>query len=106
MPESVPPRHIEFRPQAEAEVLDAFDWYRERSEDAADRFERQLRELVHSIAQRPGNAPQYPGYPEARFRNLKSFPFLVIYREVGGIVEILAVAHAKRRRGYWADRIE
>jgi hypothetical protein len=35
---------------------------------------------------------------------LKRYPFFVIFREFPRKIEILAVAHAKRRPGYWAKR--
>lgn len=36
---------------------------------------------------------------------LRGFPFLLIYRETAASVEILAVAHGRRRPGYWRDRV-
>ena len=37
---------------------------------------------------------------------LKRFPFSVIYRLVGGAeLEVLAVAHQKRRPGYWTKQL-
>jgi hypothetical protein len=32
------------------------------------------------------------------------FPFLVVYRVVGSEIEVIAVAHARRRPGYWRSR--
>lgn len=50
--------------------------------------------------------PRYPGSPDLRFVKLRSFPYLVLYRVGPDRVEIIAVAHAKRRPGYWEDRLE
>ena len=41
---------------------------------------------------RIGNAP------------LKKFPFRIVYRSIGDRVLVVAIAHAKRRPGYWRDR--
>jgi plasmid stabilization system protein ParE len=38
-----------------------------------------------------------------RFR-LRRFPFALIYRVDGGRLRILAVAHGRRRPGYWSRR--
>lgn len=35
----------------------------------------------------------------------KKFPYRLIYVERAGLVRVLAVAHAKRRQGYWVRRL-
>ena len=40
-----------------------------------------------------------------RLRKLKRFPFTVLYREISGSVQILAVAHQRRRPAYWLIRL-
>jgi len=41
-----------------------------------------------------------------RRRVLHSFPYSVIYQEKQDVILIVAVAHAKRREGYWAKRLK
>jgi hypothetical protein len=36
---------------------------------------------------------------------LDRYPFSLIYRELPRKIEIVAVAHAKRKPGYWAKRL-
>jgi hypothetical protein len=36
---------------------------------------------------------------------LDRYPFSIIYREMPREIQIIAVAHAKRRPGYWAKRL-
>jgi hypothetical protein len=36
---------------------------------------------------------------------LAKFPYSVIYKEKDEVILIVAVAHAKRRPGYWRGRI-
>lgn len=43
--------------------------------------------------------------PEIRKVGLQGFPFDLIYRQAGGTVQILAVAHHRRRPEYWAARL-
>ena len=35
---------------------------------------------------------------------LRRFPFGVVYRELGETLQIVAVAHGRRRPGYWKGR--
>lgn len=37
---------------------------------------------------------------------LRKFPFLVVFRESRAIIEIIAVAHGRRKPGYWKSRVE
>jgi hypothetical protein len=36
---------------------------------------------------------------------LPRFPYAVVFMDLGREVRVLAVAHAKRRPGYWLNRI-
>ena len=36
---------------------------------------------------------------------MQRFPFNVLYREAGNTVQVLAVAHHRRRPGYWLGRV-
>jgi plasmid stabilization system protein ParE len=36
---------------------------------------------------------------------LRRFPFVIVFRDTAERVEIIAVAHGRRRPGYWQDRI-
>jgi len=39
-----------------------------------------------------------------RFVRLRRFPYLIIYQIVAGDIWIMAVAHYRRRHGYWNKR--
>ena len=100
----MPIRVVELHEEAAAEYDAAFDWYLQRSPDAARKldaeFERALAEIVRA-PQRWASGP----YSTRRFL-LRKFPFLVIYRErASGDLQIAAVAHASRKPGYWKERI-
>lgn len=92
-----------FHPAAVAEAEDAVRWYRERSPLAATRFLAELNQVIDSII----DAPQRWPLSERSTRKVKlpCFPFLVIYRESKGAVLILAIAHGRRRPGYWKNRL-
>lgn len=85
---------------AEAEAARA--WYAERSTRAAEAFLQQLDRVLDLILEAPSRWPVY--WRDIRRIPLRTFPFLVIYRERPGEVQILAIAHGRRKPGYWKDR--
>ena len=97
------PRQIDVHPEAVAEAQAAARWYRERSALAADAFLAELDRAVERIAENP---EIYPHYARGTRRYLlQRFPFYLVYREVVGKLEIVAIAHGRRKPGYWKKRI-
>jgi plasmid stabilization system protein ParE len=77
-------------------------WYRQRNYEASARFLSEIYDALENLAQWPQRWPFYQ-YGTCRFV-LHRFPFSVIYRDEPAAVSIVAVAHHKRRPGYWKDR--
>ena len=98
----MPPFAVEVHPLAADEAEAAERWYRERNETAATRFRRELDRAVGLIAERPEAAPPYVG--NTRRFLLRRFPFFVVYRVFSQRVQVVAVAHARRRPQYWLQR--
>ena len=84
---------------ARREVLQAFDWYFDRSPQAAAAFLHELDHAAALIAEAPDIWPQYER--ETRRYVLRKFPFSMIYRTTARGIEVVAVAHQKKRPGYW-----
>lgn len=75
---------------------------RRSSEGATAAFLTELDGAVERIAETPG---QWPVYLQGTRRFLlRKFPFAIIYREVGETIQLVAVAHGRRKPGYWKDR--
>ena len=55
------------------------------------------------LARRPFRRTRRVGITRAR---LPRFPYAVIFMDLGTEIRVLAVAHAKRRPGYWLDRVD
>jgi plasmid stabilization system protein ParE len=87
---------------AKADYIEALRWYAERSPRAAHTFEEEFDRAVNRIAADPDQFPWCDG--RHQFCILRRFPFQLIYRKVADRVEIVAVAHAKRKPGYWSER--
>jgi len=72
-------------------------WYGQRSARASTSFLVELARIIEQIAEAP---QRWPVHDEiARRHVLRNFPFLVIYREQADRIEVLAVAHGRRRPG-------
>jgi toxin ParE1/3/4 len=98
----MPPFAVEVHPMAADEAEAAERWYHERNETAAMRFRRELDRAVGLIAERPEAAPPYVG--NTRRFLLRRFPFFVVYRVHSAHVQVVAIAHARRRPHYWFQR--
>jgi len=93
---------VGFHPEAIAEAAAAVEWYQERSDAAAAAFLAELDRAVEGIAEAPERWPQY--LHETRRFLLHRFPFAIVYRRVAAGVQVVAVAHGRRRPGYWKGR--
>lgn len=91
-------------PKAADEARRARLWYDGRSARAAESFMQKLEVAVNHILDGPESWP-FVEEPYRRYL-MQRFPFGLIYRydADSDAVTILAVAHLKRRPGYWADR--
>lgn len=98
----MPPVAVRFHPAAAEEAQAAFAWYAERSLAAADGFRDELRHAVEAISEAPERWPRYGAH--ARRYIFPRFPFSLIYGLRNDSVEVIAVAHGKRRPGYWESR--
>lgn len=94
---------VRVHPEAEAEADGAFEYLWARSESAALGFDAELRIAFSTLRKSPRIcAPYLRG---TRRIMLKRYPFFVVFREFPRKIQIIAVAHAKRRPGYWANRL-
>jgi plasmid stabilization system protein ParE len=93
---------VRFHPEAEAELLQALAWYRERSEFAAQAFALAVDRALGHIAAGPERWPETQ--PGERRVILSRFPYSVLYRVRQDDVFVTAIAHQKRRPGYWRRR--
>jgi toxin ParE1/3/4 len=99
----MPTDSVEFHEDATAEYDAAFDWYLERSPDAALKFDAEVDRALAHILQSPQRWTSGP-YSTRRFL-LRHFPFIVIYRQLASAqIQVVAIAHTSRRPGYWMGR--
>jgi plasmid stabilization system protein ParE len=95
---------VVFAPAARAEYLDVQSWYLEHGGLAqAERFCIEFARVSKMLEESPRLWAEYePGIRRALF---KGFPYALHYMLHDDHVYVLAVAHQRRRPGYWRDRI-
>ena len=91
-----------FLPGATKDYEDACVWYQARSERAADRFEEAVERALDDIVEAPERWPSCDR--RHRYHLLRKYPYSIVYRLVDETVVVVAVAHARRRSGYWKGR--
>lgn len=94
---------LDVHPDARREALEAYQWYAQRSEDAAEIFQDELQAAGAAIQK----APELWGHYLFGTRRylMKRYPFVIVYRVGSHRIEILAVAHGRRKPGYWKGRL-
>jgi toxin ParE1/3/4 len=93
---------IDVHSEAVAEAHAAKVWYHERSPKLAVRFAAELDRAIAQIVEAPNRWSPFSSGTQRYF--LKKFPFYVVYRVVGDVIQVIAVAHGRRRPGYWKTR--
>lgn len=93
---------VRLHPSAEEEANNARSWYAKRNSSAAEAFLVELDAAVFVISEAPSRWPRIYG----RYRRfpMRTFPFSIIYLVRRDFVEVMAVAHHRRKPGYWRIR--
>jgi plasmid stabilization system protein ParE len=98
-----PPVWVHFHRLASQDYLRARRWYSRRSALAAQRFTDTIDQALRRIAAAPQAGPVYRG--PWRWTRAGRFPYIIYYRIVSSTeVLVVAVAHQRRRPGYWTRR--
>lgn len=99
---------VRIHPEAEAEIGEAARWYAERSKPSARRFLDAVEGALERMSSLPDAFPLVP-IPGSRHTlrrvALHRFPYVVVYVKTAAWLEVLCVAHMKRRSLYWIARL-
>ena len=93
---------LEFHPEAAAEFDAALRYYGERREGLAASFLAAVRAATDLAAATPLAGHAFSA--GARRLLVPGFPYAVLYAVEPDVVFVLAVAHTRRRPGYWRGR--
>ena len=99
---------VRFEDDADAEYRLAGRWYEERREHLGIEFFDAVDATIDHIGAMPqagGVVPRVPSELPVRRRAVARFPYHVIYIETANQIRILAIAHDRRKPGYWHTRL-
>jgi len=99
---------IELHAGAIRDLDDAVNWYEAQRPDLGAVFLREVSRAFEVIAENPRMWPVWPGWrsrTQVRRFGLQRFPFSIAYIAQRQRLLILAIAHGRRRPGYWRSRV-
>ncbi len=95
-------RSLLVRPEAEADLVEAFDWYEECSRGLGSEFLLAVDAVLECVIRNP---EQYTVvHKEIRRALLRRFPYGVFFLTEPDRVIVLAVFHASRNPARWRER--
>jgi plasmid stabilization system protein ParE len=90
------------------ELIEAAAWYSARRPGLEMEFLAEVERELPLIESSPASFPRLLDLPRdlvVRRALLPRFPYALVFVDLGTEIRVLAVAHAKRRPGYWLDRV-
>lgn len=95
--------NVVLRPEAEADVAAAHDYYDEVEPDLAQEFIDELDRLLLRLSEFPRSAQPVQGYEMVRRGLLRRFPFAAFYIQGGDEIVVLRVVHTARSPEEWPE---
>jgi len=97
----MPSFRVLFHPDAVIDAREARLWYARVDAALGDAFADELDNAIGRIAETP--LTWVHAANDQRYL-LHRFPYSIVYRLRGEEIHVLAVAHLRRKPGYWRDR--
>lgn len=93
--------------EADSEMAEAARWYETHRARLGAEFLDAVDTTVAQIAEAPRIGSLVPEVSDEtiRRRPVRHFPYHVVYMELPDRLQILAIAHDRRRPGYWSGRL-
>jgi len=91
-------------PEASAEHKRQIAYYEEKQAGLGRRYHAEFQAALALALEAP-HRYRIIQEPSIRRIGFRVFHFDLIYREVGGVVEVLAIASQRREPYYWASRL-
>jgi plasmid stabilization system protein ParE len=92
----------EFHPEAEQEFVEAAAYYERNVTGLGERFGSEVRHAIERLLEYPKLG--VPMDADLSRLMLTRFPYSLIYSFTADLLRVVAVAHARRRPGYWRSR--
>lgn len=86
-------------------MRDAITWYRSRDPELANRFLNEVYKALAMLERFPDIGGPVFGINDPATRQLPvdTFPYQIVFRKFANRLAVLAIAHERRRPGYWNE---
>ena len=98
-------RTLRVLPEAEEELAQAAEWYESKRAGLVVELVAIVDRTVDEIRDAPLSFALWRRDRPYRRKIVKRFPYVVFFRAESDTIEVVAVAHAKRRPGFWLARL-
>lgn len=98
-------RPYAFLPPAREELIHAAEFYESQAAGLGEDFLTEANRVVELVTATPELGAPYAEGEGIRRVLLQRFPFAIVYQIEPELILVVAVAHQRRRPGYWRDRI-
>jgi plasmid stabilization system protein ParE len=97
-------RRLRIAPEAEEELGEAAAWYEAKRPGLGVELVAMVDRAFEEMAGDPFVCGLWREDRPYRRKVLTRFPYVIFFRVDADAIVVIAVAHAKRRPGYWAER--
>lgn len=92
-----------FHDQAKMELDEALAWYEQRRLGLGRAFQVAVEDAIRRICENPRIGKPYRT-TQFHYVLVRRFPYVVFYSEGMDAIRVMAIAHGRRKPGYWKDR--
>jgi plasmid stabilization system protein ParE len=89
--------------QALDELDAALQWYAQQGSHLPARLRADVERTLEKVQAHPEHGIEVPRF-RARFWRTETFPYLIIYEDRPHEIYVQAIAHERRKPGYWRKR--
>ena len=97
------PFSIELSDEAEVDFNKSYEFYIEDNPEIADTYFKQINLCFEIIKKNPKSLPF--AHKDVRKYVVKKFPFVIYYRIVDTVIQVIAIFHASRNPEIWNERV-
>lgn len=94
---------VTFHEEASSDLFEAARYYEDRVQGLGHSLLEDVEHAVRDLSDSPLSSPTIG--PEVRRRVVRRFPYSLLYVVETDRIVVMAVAHHKRRPGYWKSRL-
>jgi len=98
-------KRVNLRRIAKRDLREAVEWYRARDPQLANRFLDEVYKALALLESFPNLGGPVFGFsdPATRQFPVDTFPYQIVFKRFPNRTSILAIAHERKRPGYWNE---